>query len=270
MQKERKTKQNMKLVYTSRTGNVEKLVNEINTSNTLKIETGKEVLDEAAVLVTYTDGAGILPETVRSFLDANKGKVRYAAVSGNHVKHPTTFTGAADILEKEYGIPVIARFDLAGSEAVVKAVKAALSEDKDDVAKLNRLLASQEVFTANLQLYHWYITGKQFFTLHPQLEDLYDAMRDDFDKTAELILTLNGAPASTLSSFTNNSVVAEANPAWINADDTLKSLKDGYLSLITLVSSIKSETENELVSIALDDMLKAYEKNVWMVSQAQA
>ena len=116
----------MKLVYTSRTGNVEKLVNEINTSNTLKIETGKEVLDEAAVLVTYTDGAGILPETVRSFLDANKGKVRLAAVSGNHVKHPTTFTGAADILEKEYGIPVIARFDLAGSEAVVKAVKAAL------------------------------------------------------------------------------------------------------------------------------------------------
>ena len=116
----------MKLVYASRTGNVEKLVNEINTSNTLKIETGKEVLDEASVLVTYTDGAGILPETVRSFLDANKGKVRLAAVSGNHVKHPTTFTGAADILEKEYGIPVIARFDLAGSEAVVKAVKAAL------------------------------------------------------------------------------------------------------------------------------------------------
>ena len=95
-------------------------------------------------------------------------------------------------------------------------------------------------------------------------------MRDDFDKTAELILTLNGAPASTLSSFTNNSVIAEANPAWISADDTLKALKDGYLSLITLVSRIKSETENELVSISLDDMLKAYEKNVWMISQAQA
>ncbi len=57
---------------------------------------------------------------------------------------------------------------------------------KNTINALNTLLAAQEVFTTNLQNYHWYIKGGEFFTLHAQLEELYDAMRDDFDKTAEV------------------------------------------------------------------------------------
>ena len=41
---------------------------------------------------------------------------------------------------------------------------------KNTINALNTLLAAQEVFTTNLQNYHWYIKGGEFFTLHAQLE----------------------------------------------------------------------------------------------------
>lgn len=136
------------------------------------------------------------------------------------------------------------------------------------IEKLNTLLASQEVFASNLQTYHWYIKGKQFFTLHPQLEDLYDAMRDDFDETAELILMLEGTPAATLSDFVRLSSIKEAPSAYMNDDEVLAEVKKGYEELINQVLSLKKESDSELVSIKLDDMLTSYAKNVWMISQA--
>lgn len=136
------------------------------------------------------------------------------------------------------------------------------------IEKLNTLLASQEVFASNLQTYHWYIKGKQFFTLHPQLEDLYDAMRDDFDETAELILMLEGAPAATLSDFVRLSSIKEAPSVNMSDDEVLAEVKKGYEELINQVLSLKKESDSELVSIKLDDMLTSYAKNVWMISQA--
>ncbi|MEE8807858.1 MAG: DNA starvation/stationary phase protection protein [Lactimicrobium sp.] len=136
------------------------------------------------------------------------------------------------------------------------------------IEKLNTLLASQEVFASNLQTYHWYIKGKQFFTLHPQLEDLYDAMRDDFDETAELILMLSGAPVAALSDFVRLSSIKEASSAYMSDDEVLSEVKKGYEELIKQVLSLKKESDSELVSIKLDDMLTSYAKNVWMISQA--
>ena len=62
----------MQLVYASRTGNVEKLISRLGIS-ALKIESGEEKVSGDYVLVTYTDGAGILPPTVEKFIEENKG-----------------------------------------------------------------------------------------------------------------------------------------------------------------------------------------------------
>ena len=72
----------MQLVYASRTGNVEKLISRLGIS-ALKIESGEEKASGDYVLVTYTDGAGILPPTVEKFIEENKGGLKAAAVSGN-------------------------------------------------------------------------------------------------------------------------------------------------------------------------------------------
>lgn len=118
----------MKLVYASRTGNVEKLVSRLGTDNVLKITTGDETVAEPVFLITYTDGAGVLPAVVASFVGKNKPYIKAAAVSGNKERHPDTFVGAAKVLSDSYGIPVDITFNKDGDDDTVAAVKKALAD----------------------------------------------------------------------------------------------------------------------------------------------
>lgn len=116
----------MKLVYASRTGNVQKLVDRIAAADTLKIVSGDESVKEDYILITYTDGAGIIPPAVEKFLDANHEGCKGAAVSGNSERHPDTFCGAADKIAEKYGLPILVRFEKDGDLSAEDAVKAAL------------------------------------------------------------------------------------------------------------------------------------------------
>ena len=75
------------------------------------------------ILITYTDGVGIIPPTVKAFLDANRAGLKAAAVSGNSERHPDTFCGAADKIAAEYGCPIIARFEKDGDASVEEAIR---------------------------------------------------------------------------------------------------------------------------------------------------
>lgn len=115
----------MKLVYASRTGNVQKLINRLGIEAT-KIADGSEKVEGDYVLVTYTDGKGDIPAVVAKFIEANKDGLKAAAVSGNSERHPDTFTGAADKLAEQYGVRILARFEKEGGAAADHAIKAAL------------------------------------------------------------------------------------------------------------------------------------------------
>lgn len=115
----------MKLVYASRTGNVQKLINRLGIEAT-KIADGSEKVEGDYVLVTYTDGKGDIPAVVAKFIEANKDGLKAAAVSGNSERHPDTFTGAADKLTEQYGVRILARFEKEGGAAADHAIKAAL------------------------------------------------------------------------------------------------------------------------------------------------
>lgn len=116
----------MKLVYASRTGNVQKLVDRIAAADTLKIVSGEESVKEDFLLITYTDGVGIIPPSVEKFLDANHESCKGVAVSGNSQRHPDTFCFAADRIAEKYGLPVLVKFEKDGDASVEEAVKAAL------------------------------------------------------------------------------------------------------------------------------------------------
>ena len=108
---------------------------------------------------------------------------------------------------------------------------------KNTINTLNTLLAAQEVFTTNLQNYHWYIKGGEFFTLQSRMSD-----------------------------FLKASPIAEAESGFISAKDTLKALEEGYASLLKLVEEVPDE--NRVVTAAMDDMASSYTKNRWMIRQA--
>lgn len=116
----------MKLVYASRTGNVQKLVDRISAADTLKIASGEEAVKEDYILITYTDGVGIIPPAVEKFLDGNHGSCKGVAVSGNSERHPDTFCFAADKITEKYGLPILVRFEKDGDASVEAAIKAAL------------------------------------------------------------------------------------------------------------------------------------------------
>ena len=51
----------MKVVYASRTGNVESIISKLGIEDALKIEDGSETVEEDYILFTYTDGFGDVP-----------------------------------------------------------------------------------------------------------------------------------------------------------------------------------------------------------------
>lgn len=115
----------MKLVYASRTRNVETLIERLGI-DAIKIKTGSETVDGDYVLVTYTDGIGIIPPAVEKFIEGNKAGLKAAAVSGNRDKHPDSFCGAADRIAEKYCVPILARFHREGDDTVDAAIMAML------------------------------------------------------------------------------------------------------------------------------------------------
>ncbi len=116
----------MKVVYISRTGNIQKLIDRISPADTLKIESGEESVKENYILITYTDGAGIIPPAVEKFLDLNNQNCKGVAVSGNKERHPDTYCFAADKIEEKYSLPILIKFDKDGDSSVDAIIKAAL------------------------------------------------------------------------------------------------------------------------------------------------
>lgn len=116
----------IKIIYASRSGNVQSLINHLELEAT-KLESGNERVAEEFVLFTYNDGAGELPSIVKDFLNNNKNYLVGAVVSGNPA-FKNTFNHAASILEEQYQTKIIARVVNSGSEDDYAIIKDALSK----------------------------------------------------------------------------------------------------------------------------------------------
>lgn len=115
----------MKYVYASRMGHVEELVKKLNLEAT-KINDGSEVVDEPFVLFTYTDGAGVIPEVVATFLQKNGKNIQAVVASGNMERHSATFCFAGDKVSEMYEVPCLYKVDGSGTDADVEAISKVL------------------------------------------------------------------------------------------------------------------------------------------------
>lgn len=139
---------------------------------------------------------------------------------------------------------------------------------KELETKLNLYLANQMVDYVKKHNLHWNLKGNSFFTLHPKLEELYDASNDIIDDVAERILALGGNPVSSM-----KGALAIA---------TIKELEDGPKTTEQTTAALISDTDywikdtKEIVALAdkagdgvtadmFNDYLKNYEKLAWML-----
>lgn len=116
----------MKIIYASRTGNVEAFVDKLGLSDVMKIEDGSEQADEDYVLVTYTDGFGELPAEVEDFLTSNYDRLRGVAASGDK-SYGEAYCLAADVIADMYGVPILGKFEFDGTDEDVAEFLVALS-----------------------------------------------------------------------------------------------------------------------------------------------
>ncbi|MGM9987389.1 MAG: class Ib ribonucleoside-diphosphate reductase assembly flavoprotein NrdI [Bacillaceae bacterium] len=114
----------MLVVYDSLTGNVKRFVNKLK-MDTVKIDENLE-LEQEFVLITYTTGFGNVPERVDTFLKKNHSLLKGVSASGNR-NWGDLFAGSADKIASTYNVPIISKFELAGTTKDVQAFKERVS-----------------------------------------------------------------------------------------------------------------------------------------------
>lgn len=118
----------MLIAYDSRTGNVRRFVEKVK-ARAVQIDETMTV-DEPFVLITYTTGFGQVPDKVQAFLHRNHERLKGVCASGNR-NWGEGFAKSADTISRMYGVPVLHKFELAGTardverfEQGVRAVEA--------------------------------------------------------------------------------------------------------------------------------------------------
>jgi protein involved in ribonucleotide reduction len=85
------------------------------------------VMDEDFILVTYTTGFGNVPELVSRFLDGNHSRLKGVSASGNR-NWGASFGASADKISDQYKVPVLSKFELAGTNSDVQFFKERVRE----------------------------------------------------------------------------------------------------------------------------------------------
>lgn len=136
--------------------------------------------------------------------------------------------------------------------------------------KLNKLLADFIVEYHKLQSFHWYIKGKDFFTVHAKLEELYNFINQAIDEVAEAILMSGNKPAASLAEFLEISKIKEVNSQHIVSKEVYETVLSDFNYLLNNIKEIKEIADNQnnyLISSLMDDYIKEFTKSIWMINQ---
>lgn len=137
------------------------------------------------------------------------------------------------------------------------------------VEKLNYYLANLNLLFRNLQTYHWYITGSDFFVIHEKLEEFYNDVNGQIDDVAERILAIDGKPLASMTDYLKISSLAEAEAKEITTKESLEAVQSDFEKMLEIVKEIKvqAEMENDYgTSAQMDDYIRDYEKKLWMIN----
>ena len=138
---------------------------------------------------------------------------------------------------------------------------------------LNELLADLNVFYRKLQNYHWNVEGKDFFTTHAKLEELYNEINKSIDEIAEHILILGGQPLGTLKDYLEISTIKEAENKKVKSDQVYNNLITDFGELLKKSIQIKEQADKQneySTSSLIDEYILVYGKYIWMLKHTMA
>ncbi|MGB4984218.1 MAG: class Ib ribonucleoside-diphosphate reductase assembly flavoprotein NrdI [Erysipelotrichaceae bacterium] len=103
----------MQYVYTSRTGNVQTMIDKLGIQ-ALQINDGSELVEDNYILFTYTDGYGDIPFEVETFLSNNSKYLKGVIASGD-LGYGDAYCLAGDKIANEYGVDCLYKVENMGS-----------------------------------------------------------------------------------------------------------------------------------------------------------
>ncbi|NMM53121.1 class Ib ribonucleoside-diphosphate reductase assembly flavoprotein NrdI [Paenibacillus aquistagni] len=110
----------MRIVFDSKTGNVKRFVGKLDmecTQITPELE-----IEEPYILITYTTGFGQTPQMTKDFLSRN-GRLPLAVASSGNMNWGNNYGRAANLIAEQYGVPVLMKFELSGTQKDVVRFK---------------------------------------------------------------------------------------------------------------------------------------------------
>lgn len=110
----------MRIYYASLTGNVRRFIRKLGADATDINDC--PIADAPYILVCYTFGFGAVPKEVSEWAARNSEYLRGVAVSGNR-NWGENFGQAGDIISKQYGVPLLHKFELSGNDEDIRIFK---------------------------------------------------------------------------------------------------------------------------------------------------
>ncbi|WP_314404054.1 DNA starvation/stationary phase protection protein [uncultured Granulicatella sp.] len=103
-----------------------------------------------------------------------------------------------------------------------------MSKEKTKLV-LNQLVADLSQQAAIIHQVHWYMRGRGFLTLHPTMDKLMDEINAQLDEVSERLITIGGAPYSTLREFADNTKIQDIPASYERSiDEWVRHLLVGY------------------------------------------
>jgi starvation-inducible DNA-binding protein len=151
------------------------------------------------------------------------------------------------------------------------AVKNDLGADASSAVaeSLQHILAELHLYYARLHNYHWNLEGHSFFTLHAQLQTMYEDAAETIDDIAERILSVGGRPATKLADYVAKAHLKETESRVYNGDEVAAGVLEAIDHLIKQLRElivISGEHSDEGTADMAIGFLKDFEKLRWMIS----
>ncbi|MDQ0221499.1 Dps family protein [Streptococcus moroccensis] len=136
-------------------------------------------------------------------------------------------------------------------------------------AVLNQSVADLSKAHSILHQIHWYMRGQGFLVYHPRMDDYMEELDGYLDELSERLITLGGAPYSTLKEFDEASKLVEVKGDFtLSMTDQLTRVVDVFRYLADHFQVALDVTDKEGDDVTNDIYVGAkasLEKHIWML-----
>ena len=127
--------------------------------------------------------------------------------------------------------------------------------------------ASLFVLFQKTWVYHWHVTGPDFYQVHILFGEQYTALFEEIDRVSEHMRFLGAKPISALSRVSEVSRVSEAKSG-LSEMEMIKDLLEDHKSVIEMfgeAAKVSEELNSRGTTNLLDDLNEAHGKFVWFL-----